>query len=221
MDIFNPTDIEGPDQVRAYANGVWGFLRELEQSPHQGSLCDHMRAVQMALATVVRGNRGVGAVIRIGDQGRVAEGANTVQEKDNDWMHVGHAEVNAITAANMRFRGQMRELAPTMELISSLGPCPMCMCAIINRKIAEVTTLMPDCTGGITLAGMAQAFPGYRKHIEEERIRYRQADLSAYPDGIGDKLSRVAWALSRISAFSFNRAEFEEGLEKHQAMGNR
>jgi tRNA(Arg) A34 adenosine deaminase TadA len=76
----------------------------------------------------------------------IGRGFNTV---NRDSVAYGHAEINAITDALRHFGKHdfMRLDRDSLELITTLEPCPMCVGAIMEYQIHHVSFLKPAPSG--------------------------------------------------------------------------
>jgi tRNA(Arg) A34 adenosine deaminase TadA len=143
----------------------------------------------------------------------VGTGQNNVSEPDNHLKHVGHAEVNAITDYNTPDGDELPpEEKADLELVSSIGPCCMCLIAAINQKVRTITTLSPDWTGGVSPEMLGALYPGWAVRIEQIKMQYRT--INGEGKGIEPELHLLGWALSRFRQFKFEQKEFEEGISR-------
>lgn len=119
------------------------------------------RALELAREAAERGEVPVGAVVVDGNGAIVGEGRNFREEKQSP---VGHAEIAAIEAAAAKL-GSWRLLGCTLYV--TLEPCPMCLAAAQQARVARVVYGTPDPKGGaISL--------GYSLHADE-RTNHRFA----------------------------------------------
>lgn len=229
--IFAPECIEGEADTREYIGQVLDYLDECQLQPSDSHPYIYSLALREACAAVLTGSRGVGCVIssqrRETMENRiVATGRNDLSNADSDLAHVAHAEVLAIQSMRRKNR-EIRERGSGEEydslestLWSTLGPCPMCMIACINQRIGNVVTIAPDWTGGVTMEQIA-AFPGFKKNIDEFRLRSFDApiDLVNRPK-VAQEIRQLCWAVSRIKHYRFDANEFgqNQDLLKHDAL---
>ncbi len=89
-------------------------------------------AMRIAAAATAHGDVPVGAVIIDGSGQVIASGHNT-RERDGDIL--GHAEINAITAA-IRHTGS--RVLDDCTLFITLEPCAMCAAVIASARIPRV-----------------------------------------------------------------------------------
>ena len=98
------------------------------------------RALFLAGEAGKRGEVPVGCVITRGGE-IVGEGSNRREEG----YAAGHAEMEAITAANRRLSAWRLS---DCELYVTLEPCPMCAGAILNSRVSRVVYGSPDSRFG-------------------------------------------------------------------------
>lgn len=113
----------------------WYLLRGSE--PLEADVREELR--RLGAGCVASRDVPVAAVILYGGK-IIGRGRNTVLRDANA---AGHAEINAITDAIRRFgkEGFMRLNRDSLELISTLEPCPMCAGAIAEYRIRSVSFL--------------------------------------------------------------------------------
>jgi tRNA(Arg) A34 adenosine deaminase TadA len=132
MDIFQPKQISGECHVKNYVGNVFDYLDGKRKKTDSVTVQNYIDTVELAGLSVLTGNRGVGAVLLRGKE-LVGTGQNNVSEPDNHLKHVGHAEVNAITDYNTPDGDELPpEEKADLELVSSIGPCCMCLIAAIG-----------------------------------------------------------------------------------------
>ena len=107
------------------------------------------RALELAREAGDRGEVPVGAVIVDGNGAVVGEGRNFREERQDP---TGHAEIASIIAAAQRL-GSWRLIGCTLYV--TLEPCPMCLAACQQARVARVVYGATDPKGGAISLGYA------------------------------------------------------------------
>ncbi|PIQ76298.1 hypothetical protein COU78_02135 [Candidatus Peregrinibacteria bacterium CG10_big_fil_rev_8_21_14_0_10_49_24] len=229
--IFAPEQIQGERETEEYIGQVLGWLNGQGLRQQHAHTFIYSKALRQACAATLEGARGVGSVATCLNEDMtghnfVAEGKNRLNDDEFDWSHVAHAEVLTIAQMNRKNkRRRKNEEAPIdpheVTIWSTLGPCPMCMIACINRRVGNVVTIAPDWTGGVTMDHIADTYPGFAKHIREHKLQSFDAPVDLVPrPETAQKIRTLCWAVSRISMHRFSADEFykNQDLLTHDAL---
>ena len=100
-----------------------------------------LRAIELATLAAQKGEIPVGAVI-VQNGEIIAEGINT---REQDKTALGHAEINAISAA-CKYKNDWR--LDDCDLYVTLEPCVMCAGAILNARVKNVIFGAYDYSAG-------------------------------------------------------------------------
>ena len=132
-----------------------------------------LRACSLAVAAAESDCHGVGAALYDGDGRVLVEGRNEV--------HAGpfrsdlHAEM--VVMNRYEAMGFHRSEARHCTLVTSLEPCPMCMCRLIVAGVGTVLYVAADAVGGMVQRRRGLP-PTFRALIHSEGQAWRSADCS-------------------------------------------
>ena len=135
-----------------------------------------VQAIHEACNAALEGNYGIGAVLADGCGNVVARGHNTLGDSQNPWVHVAHAEINAIADYHTKFELGDRDY-DSLTLYSTLEPCPMCTCAIFNARIPLILFGAVDEPAGVMHSHPKSFPPLWNMLIEREGIRFKLAQI--------------------------------------------
>ena len=132
-----------------------------------------IKAIKEAISAIKNGGWGIGAILIDNQTGKIiCRGQN--KTKRSDW----HAEMDLLNKFEDEHQDKKvrKELLAHCTLITSLEPCPMCLCRIIAARVGAVYYVAPDAPGG--MVHLFDNLPDSWKELAKGKT-YAQADCSA------------------------------------------
>lgn len=153
------------------------ILDEFKPKRKQDSVA--IMAIKEAISAIRNGGWGIGAILVDNQSGKIiCRGQNKTMR--SDW----HAEMDLLNKFEDEHQDKKarKELLSQCTLITSLEPCPMCLCRIIAARVGAVYYVAPDAPGG--MVHLFNNLPDSWKELAKDKI-YAQADCS-------DELVKIA-----------------------------
>ena len=106
-----------------------------------------IEAIKEAIDAANEGNYGIGAVLVDKNTGEIIMRSHNKIFSTN--RSDFHAEMSLITAFEDKYKEKSREILNHSILVTSLEPCPMCLCRLITAGLNEVYHAADDNDGGM------------------------------------------------------------------------
>lgn len=146
------------------------FLKNFKPQKKHDMLAIH--AINQAVLAIKNGGWGIGAVLIDNESGKIIfTGQNKTTRSDL------HAEMDLLNQFEDSYpdKKTRKEMLKRCTLITSLEPCPMCLCRLIAARVGSVYYVAPDEPGG--MIHLFENLPASWKLLAKDKI-YEQADCS-------------------------------------------
>ena len=153
-------------------------------------------AVKEAIRAIENGGWGIGAVL-IDNQNGAVIGRGQNQTRRSDW----HAEMDLLNQFEDAHpdKKARKELLARCTLVTSLEPCPMCLCRIIAAGVGTVYYVAPDTPGG--MVHLFDQLPTSWQELAQGKT-YAQADCSAELVTLASEVFRLKLSAQRQQAYA-------------------
>ena len=152
-------------------------------------------AIQEAIGAIEKGGWGIGAVL-IDNQSGVIIGRGQNKTTRSDW----HAEMDLLNQFEDEHQDKKarKALLAHCTLVTSLEPCPMCLCRMIAAGVGTVYYVAPDVPGG--MVHLLDRLPETWQELAKGKI-YAPADCSAELVTIAGAVFQLALSDQRKQAY--------------------
>ena len=139
------------------------------QKPHDAMA---ILAIKEAISAIEHGGWGIGAVL-IDNQTGMVIGRGQNKTTRSDW----HAEMDLLNQFEDAHPDKQarKALLAHCTLVTSLEPCPMCLCRLIAARVGTVYYVAPDVPGG--MVHLFHQLPDSWRELAKNQT-YAQADCS-------------------------------------------